>query len=165
MTKRRNTFTKQMGSTYKCDCCGRGTRNTGVQSMGSKTCPQCFELAGISNEISDGHCTLAERRADIDALVAEIRAKGGTPDEFADLLPAPEPAAGFGVTLYAKGDNRAEPQVQFVGETIEAARAYIDAEIAKSDVPAEEWTRGETFGDEFAECARYGFNIHHGRFA
>lgn len=90
---KRSTFTKAGGSTYKCECCGRGTRNTGSQSLGSKTCPQCWDLAGIENEISDGHCTLEERRTLIDELLAEIRAKGGNPDaEFAKLLPVVKPA-------------------------------------------------------------------------
>jgi hypothetical protein len=78
---KRNTFTRIGGSTYKCDTCGRLTRNTGVQGLGCKLCPQCFDLAGIENEISDGYCTLAERRALIDSLLSAIRAKGGNPDE------------------------------------------------------------------------------------
>jgi hypothetical protein len=83
----RNTFTKRDGSTFQCDCCGRRTRHTGVQSVGSTLCPQCFTLAGIENEISDGHSTLEDRRATIDELVAEIESKGGNPREsFADLL-------------------------------------------------------------------------------
>jgi hypothetical protein len=86
-TKRRNGFSRVAGSTYACDTCGRRTRNTGAQSLGSKTCPQCFDLAGIENEISDGNATLAERRDYIDELIADIRAKGGNPDEnFASLL-------------------------------------------------------------------------------
>lgn len=81
MTKtNRNTFTRRDGSTFTCDCCGRTTRHTGVQSAGSKLCPQCFELAGIDNEISDGYTTVEEQRAEIDRLKAEIRAKGGNPD-------------------------------------------------------------------------------------
>jgi hypothetical protein len=93
----RNTFRRAPGgkaaTVYSCDCCGRRTRNTGAQSIGSQLCPQCFDLAGIENEISDGHATLAEHRAQIDGLLAEIEAKGGTPREhFAALLaPAAEP--------------------------------------------------------------------------
>lgn len=64
-------------TTYHCDVCGRLTRFTGVQSVGSKLCPHCYDLAGIENEISDGHATLAERRGVIDELVAAISAKGG----------------------------------------------------------------------------------------
>jgi len=81
-------FSKFAGSTYSCICCGRKTRYTGRQSMGSKTCPQCFELAGLENMISDGNATVEELRREIDPLLAEIRSKGGNPDEsFAALLP------------------------------------------------------------------------------
>lgn len=71
------TFTKQFGSTFPCDACTRLTRYTGAQSGGSKLCPQCWDLAGIENEISDGYATLDERRDEIDALLAEVAAKGG----------------------------------------------------------------------------------------
>ena len=83
---RRNTFTKTAGSTYDCDCCGRKTRNTGAQSLGSRTCPQCFELAGIENEISDGYCTPAERKGTVDTLVAEIVSKGGNVESWSGLI-------------------------------------------------------------------------------
>lgn len=62
---------------YACDVCGRKTRNTGNQSMSSKTCSECWDLAGIENEISDGHATLAERQAEINDLLASIESKGG----------------------------------------------------------------------------------------
>ena len=85
--RRRNTFSHVAGSVYPCDCCGRKTRNTGAQSLGSKTCPQCFELAGIENEISDGYTTVDAERGRIDALLAEIAEKGGSPAHWAGLLP------------------------------------------------------------------------------
>lgn len=62
---------------FKCNVCRRGTRDTGVQSAGNKICPQCFELAGIENEISDGYCTREERLDEIKSYVAEVAAKGG----------------------------------------------------------------------------------------
>lgn len=74
---KRNTFTRRDGSTFTCDICGRRTRYTGVQSVGSKLCPQCWDRAGIENEILDGYSTLEEKRAEIEQLEAEIRAKGG----------------------------------------------------------------------------------------
>lgn len=64
-------------STFKCNICGRGTRDTGIQSAGNKICPQCYELAGIENEISDGHCTREERLELIKQYVVEIQDKGG----------------------------------------------------------------------------------------
>jgi phage FluMu protein Com len=92
---KRNTFTRLAGSTYPCDCCGRLTRNTGVQGLGSKTCPQCFELAGIENEISDGYQTLEEATPQIKEYLDEIRAKGGNPaigfaGVFGDLVDGEE---------------------------------------------------------------------------
>jgi hypothetical protein len=62
---------------YKCECCGRGTRDTGVQSLGSKLCPQCYELAGIENDISDGNVTREEMGPRISQYIAEIVVKGG----------------------------------------------------------------------------------------
>lgn len=85
----RNTFTKRGGSVYTCDTCGRSTRHTGAQSLGSTLCPQCFDLAGIENEISDGHATIEEKREEIAALIAEIREKGGDPEESFGALLAP----------------------------------------------------------------------------
>jgi hypothetical protein len=74
-------------SVYTCDTCGRKTRYTGAQSVGSRLCSQCYELAGVENEISDGHRTAADARAQIVALMAEIREAGGNPDEsFGHLL-------------------------------------------------------------------------------
>jgi hypothetical protein len=49
-------------------------------------CPQCYELAGIENEISDGHVTIEERRAEINRLANEIRIKGGDDREWTHLL-------------------------------------------------------------------------------
>jgi hypothetical protein len=63
-------------STFKCGVCTRLTRDVG-DNGGCELCPQCFILAGIENEISDGYCTLAERIEVIRKTVAEIQAKGG----------------------------------------------------------------------------------------
>lgn len=73
-------------TTFKCNVCGRGTRDTGVQSAGNKICPQCFELAGIENEISDGHSTLESNRAVITSLVADVKAKGGNTDDWIETF-------------------------------------------------------------------------------
>lgn len=83
----RNTFTKIAGSTYRCDTCERMTRNTGVQGLGCRLCPHCFDLAGIENEISDGYSTAAEKLDEVTRLLDAVRAKGGKPDEnFAELI-------------------------------------------------------------------------------
>lgn len=67
---------------FKCNVCGRGTRDTGVQSAGNRICPQCFELAGLENEVSDGYRTLAEARDEAISLIAAIEAKGGDAAEW-----------------------------------------------------------------------------------
>lgn len=67
-------------TTFKCSVCTRLTRDTGVQPLGHHICPQCFDLAGIENEISDGHCTADERKAEIDALLAHVVTHRGIPD-------------------------------------------------------------------------------------
>lgn len=69
-------------STFKCKVCERRTRDTGAQSVGNKICPQCYELAGIENEISDGHCTFEERRETIEGYIAEIVERGGNDTEW-----------------------------------------------------------------------------------
>ena len=79
--RRRNTFTRQ-NTTYKCDVCGRLTRHTGAQALGSQLCPQCWELAGIENEICDGYRTLAEAETVIAGYVKEIKDKGGDTREW-----------------------------------------------------------------------------------
>jgi hypothetical protein len=45
--------TFQRGSAvYKCNVCKRSTRNTGDEGN-CRLCAECYELAGIENEISD----------------------------------------------------------------------------------------------------------------
>jgi hypothetical protein len=75
-------------ATFKCNVCGRGTRDTGAQSVGNKICPQCYELAGIENSISDGYATREEQRAEIDRFIAEILAKGGDVADWRHLQEA-----------------------------------------------------------------------------
>jgi hypothetical protein len=90
--RKRNTFTKNLAgrSTYTCATCGRRTRDTGEQALGSDLCPQCWTLAGIENEITDGMATLDARRKQIDELIDQIETLGGKPREaFADLLATP----------------------------------------------------------------------------
>lgn len=71
---------------FKCNVCGRGTRDTGVQSAGNKICPQCFELAGIENEINDGHSTLEECIIEIVSLVREVKEKGGNVEDWTETF-------------------------------------------------------------------------------
>ncbi len=69
-------------STFPCNVCGRRTRDTGVQSAGNKICPQCYDLAGLENEVSDGYKTIAEARDEALPLIAAIEAKGGDASEW-----------------------------------------------------------------------------------
>lgn len=53
-TFRRN-FTGR--STYKCNACGKLTRETGLGEEGCGLCAYCFETGGLENMLSDGHIT------------------------------------------------------------------------------------------------------------
>lgn len=66
-------------STFKCHICRRGTRYTGVQSVGSSLCPECYELAGLENMVQDGE-DLGTVVAERDSLLREIAKKGGDVD-------------------------------------------------------------------------------------
>lgn len=63
-------------STFDCGVCKRLTRNTG-DNGGVDLCPQCYELAGMENSISDGYVTLESQRPKARKLIDAIRAKGG----------------------------------------------------------------------------------------
>ena len=78
----RNTFTRTSGSTYTCDLCGRLTRNTGEQAIGSDLCPQCWDLCGLDNEANDtGESLSAGMMKHAEAQLDEIRRKGGDADK------------------------------------------------------------------------------------
>lgn len=82
-----NRFARHTGC-FPCECCGRKTRETRNDNL--RLCEQCFELSGIENEISDGHCTAEERRDEIVRLMGELSAHGANPlmwfPQFADLV-------------------------------------------------------------------------------
>lgn len=86
---RRSGFERGTGS-YRCECCGRLTRATGVQSVGSRLCPDCYELAGIYNVLQDeGEAGVQEYADEIRSRCANIEAKGGKLDSDArELLAA-----------------------------------------------------------------------------
>ncbi len=74
-------------STFTCVVCGRLTRETGVQSVGSECCPDCYELAGVYNSVvNDGEATAAEYAGTIRACAQNIVKKGGTLDSEAQEL-------------------------------------------------------------------------------
>lgn len=47
-----NRFRKG-SSTYKCQCCGKLTRETGASESSARLCVVCYELAGIDNFLTD----------------------------------------------------------------------------------------------------------------
>jgi hypothetical protein len=55
-------------TTFNCENCGKLTRYTGVQSLGCKLCPYCYEKAGWENMLSDGNCTQEEFDKAVKAL-------------------------------------------------------------------------------------------------
>lgn len=84
-TRSRNSNFGRSG-VFTCRVCERQSRETGVQSMGSELCPECYELAGIENEISDGYTTLADRKDLIDTYIARIKSKGGDASEWQQIF-------------------------------------------------------------------------------
>lgn len=64
---------------FNCSDCSRKTRHTGEQAMGSDLCPQCWEVAGIYNELQDGMITEAEYDQAILPYHNEVVTLGGTP--------------------------------------------------------------------------------------
>lgn len=74
MARSTNRFATGSGM-YACRCCGRNTRNTG-DNGDVLLCPECYELSGQENHISDTDGELygsAEGvKADLDALAAHV---------------------------------------------------------------------------------------------
>jgi len=87
-TRRKRTANSSFGrgGAYDCRWCGRKTRETGTQSQGSGLCPQCYDLCGIDNELSDGHATVDDVRATAQLLLRELEAKGGNIARWSDLV-------------------------------------------------------------------------------
>lgn len=128
---------------YACNLCGRKTRNTGDEG-GVDLCRQCFDLAGMQNEVSDGYVTRAEHAAEAARLLAEITAKGGKVDA-ADAWPAL-----FGAELEA-----AAPVVE--APVVEAPRASsAPVALAASATPAKRTrkARKATHGGKRAGAGR-----------
>ena len=76
-------FQRGSGSAvFTCHVCGRKTRDTGDQAVGSRLCPQCWDLAGIENAISDRETTRDAEMAHIRATLATIAGKNGNVAEW-----------------------------------------------------------------------------------
>lgn len=66
---------------FTCSACGRLTRHTGVQSVGSTLCPQDYELAGLYNEFQDeGAEAIHAQATEVRRLCASLVAAGGKLD-------------------------------------------------------------------------------------
>jgi hypothetical protein len=75
MKGRKDGFTRGH-TTFKCQVCTRLTRET--HGNGTECCPQCFEIAGLDNQVNDsGEPLPADVLADCESYLKEIIAKGG----------------------------------------------------------------------------------------
>ena len=85
-----SSYFKKGSGVYKCGCCGRSTRATGRgDNENNGLCAECYDLAGIDNEIVDGYVELDDVRDQYAGLLRAIRSKGGKTDSFdyADQFP------------------------------------------------------------------------------
>lgn len=67
--KRNSRFHRGSGC-YKCQECGKMTRDTGHDEAGCQLCRKCYELSGLENSLNDGCITQEEH----DKRAAEIEA-------------------------------------------------------------------------------------------
>lgn len=75
MARNRARFEKGSGC-FDCGVCGRKTRATGGDNDSVKLCEECYEIAGIENQISDQGST-PELLAEIESLKMRCVSKGG----------------------------------------------------------------------------------------
>jgi hypothetical protein len=54
-----NRFNKNSGC-YTCACCGKQTRETGLDESSIGLCAYCYLEGGIENDFSDGNITQEE---------------------------------------------------------------------------------------------------------
>jgi hypothetical protein len=72
-----NRFQRGSGC-YTCDSCKRQTRSTGRgDNENCALCAECFEIAGLENEISDHGDPDGKLAAEIEQYKAACIAKGG----------------------------------------------------------------------------------------
>jgi hypothetical protein len=61
-------FQRNLGgnnSTYKCECCGKRTRETGLGESGLGLCAYCYDEGGLENSLQDGHIGIGQYNIDI----------------------------------------------------------------------------------------------------
>lgn len=77
-------------STFICRVCTRRTRDVGDNGS-TRTCQDCFDLSGLSNEISDGFYTDGERAGRVAENVTKrlvaLLEKGGKLDPWVEDFP------------------------------------------------------------------------------
>src|SRR5882724_8793953 len=71
--KTHNRFERGSGC-FNCGVCGRRTRSTG-ENAGCDLCPQCYEVAGIENMISDRSYDSPEEKAKLEAEINKLNAE------------------------------------------------------------------------------------------
>lgn len=87
-----NKFQRGGPGVFKCRLCSRGSRETGVQALGSQLCPECYELAGLENMMIDDGFLSDPCKPEVRSLFKAAIAKGGNEgklrENFKDLLAA-----------------------------------------------------------------------------
>lgn len=82
MVNKANSRMKRGSGIFKCNVCERSTRDTGGDNTQARLCEECWEIAGLENEMSDngGHYT-PEQMAACEKRYADFKAaciaKGG----------------------------------------------------------------------------------------
>lgn len=98
---RHSQFKRGQG-VYACRCCDRNTRDTG-DNGGVQLCPECYDLAGEENHMSDNGGALYDSPARVLEMIAYVASKGGNvacwnavKARALELLPAATPAPAIG---------------------------------------------------------------------
>ena len=76
MRATKNSRFQKGSGVFQCESCKRSTRDTGGDNTSLRLCEECYELAGIENQISDQGGT-PELRAEVEKWKARCVAKGG----------------------------------------------------------------------------------------
>lgn len=75
-SKKASGFKKGSGC-FPCEVCTRSTRDTGGDNAQVRLCAECYEVAGIENQIADRGDQDGSLRAEVNRLNEIIRSKGG----------------------------------------------------------------------------------------
>lgn len=106
MDNRNSKFRKGSG-TYKCQSCGKMTRETGHGESDCELCVYCYEVAGEYNGLQDGQMSHEEYTVKVLQLRAQYKHPGVDSDDILEVVPvaaAPAKAKKTGVTYPALRD-------------------------------------------------------------